>query len=91
MKGTKTGGRVQGTPNAITSDLRSWIAEIIDNNKDLFIQDLQAVDPEKRLQLFEKLFQYVIPKQTAQSIDLEKLSDAQLNQIIDSINLNENE
>ena len=93
MKGQKTGGRVQGTPNAITSDLRMKINAIVDKQIDSIEKDLQSLEPMQRLQIVEKLISYCVPKLQAQSfeIDLLKLSDDQLDQIINSININEND
>ncbi len=93
MKGLKTGGRVQGTPNAITSDLRAKINTIVEKQIDNIEADLQALEPKERLQIVEKLISYCVPKLQAQSIeiDLNSLSDAQLDQIINSININEND
>jgi hypothetical protein len=62
-KGTpKTGGREKGTPNKVTSDLRAWIALLIENNREQLESDLEALEPKERWQLIEKLMQYVIPK-----------------------------
>ena len=93
MKGLKTGGRVQGTPNAITADLRLKINAIVEKQIDNIEQDLQSLEPMQRLQIVEKLFSYCVPKLQAQSfeIDLMKLSDEQLNQIINELNINDND
>ena len=93
MKGLKTGGRVQGTPNAITADLRSKINAIVEKQIDNIEQDLQSLEPMQRLQIVEKLISYCVPKLQAQSfeIDLMKLSDEQLNQIINELNINDND
>ena len=69
MKRRKTGGRVQGTPNRLTSELKEWITDLINDNKEQFTSDLQEVDPEKRLAILERLFQYVLPKQQSISIE----------------------
>lgn len=69
MKRRKTGGRVQGTPNRLTSELKEWITGLINENKEQFTSDLHEVDPEKRLAILERLFQYVLPKQQNISIE----------------------
>lgn len=86
-------GRPAGTANKLTSDLRSKINTIIENQIDCIEKDLQALEPKERLQIVEKLISYCVPKLQAQSIeiDLNSLSDAQLDQIINSININDNE
>ncbi len=93
MKGIKTGGRVQGTPNAITNDLRAKINAIVGKQIDNIENDLQGLKPLERLQIVEKLMSYCVPKLAAQSIeiDMNNLSENQIDQIINSININDNE
>lgn len=63
-KGTpKTGGRIKGTPNKVTGTLKEFISEIIDENRGRIREDLEALEPKDRLQVLEKMMQYVIPKQ----------------------------
>ena len=47
-------------------------------------KDIEALEPKERLQVLEKLMQYVIPKQQAVSanLDISKLSDEQLNTLV---------
>ncbi len=93
MKGQKTGGRVQGTPNRNTADLRAKINTIVEKQIDCIEKDLKALEPKERLQIVEKLISYCVPKLQAQSIeiDLNNLSETQIDQIINSININDNE
>lgn len=63
-KGTpKTGGRGKGTPNKVTGTLKEFISEIIDENRDRIKEDLEALEPKDRLQVLEKMMQYIVPKQ----------------------------
>ena len=62
-------GRPAGSPNKVTSELKEWITDLINDNKDQFTSDLQEVDPDKRLAILERLFQYVLPKQQSISIE----------------------
>ena len=86
-------GRPAGTANKLTSDLRSKINTIIENQIDNIEIDLKALEPKERLQIVEKLLSYCVPKLATQTIevDLQNLSDVQLEQIINSININDNE
>lgn len=59
----KTGGRIKGTPNKVTGTLKEFISEIIDENRERIREDLEALEPKDRLQVLEKMMQYVIPKQ----------------------------
>jgi uncharacterized protein (UPF0305 family) len=63
-------GRPKGTPNKITQDMRQWLSTVIDKNRRQIERDLKALEPKERLQMLEKLMQYVIPKQQAVSADV---------------------
>ena len=93
MKGIKTGGRTAGTPNAITSDLRAKINTIVEKQIDSIEKDLEALEPKERLMIVEKFLSYCLPKLQAQSfeIDLMKLSDEQLDQVINQLNINDDD
>lgn len=63
LKGTsKTGGRQSGTPNKITTDLRTWINELLDGNRQQIIKDIKRLEPQQRVGIFEKLLSYAVPK-----------------------------
>ncbi|HRG19195.1 MAG TPA: hypothetical protein PLP39_08900 [Flavobacterium lutivivi] len=86
-------GRPIGAGGKIATDLRSKINQIIENNIETIQKDIDSLESKDRLLIFEKLLKYALPTLQAQSIeiDLNSLSDSQLEQIINSINLNENE
>gem|GEM_PF-526155 len=77
-------GRPLGTPNKITLEVRTWIAQLIDKNREQMEQDLAMLTPKERLMMFEKLMQYTTPKiQSVESrIDFSQLNEAQLNRVI---------
>jgi hypothetical protein len=84
-KGTKkTGGRTKGTPNKVTIDLRTWINELLDSNRQQIVKDLSKLEPQQRVMIFEKLLSYSLPKlQSVEAkIDLHSLTDEQLDKII---------
>lgn len=93
MKGIKTGGRTAGTPNKLTGDLRLKINAIVDKQIDSIEKDLNSLEPMQRLQIVEKLISYCVPKLQAQSfdIDLNTLSDEQLDQVINHLKINDND
>ena len=88
----RIGGRAKGTPNKITSTVKDWISQFIDENRNQIEKDIKKLSPKDRLQVFEKLMQYVIPKQQSvrADIDLSKLSEAQLDLIVDELTKNIN-
>ena len=83
----KVGGRRAGTPNKATSSLRNWVRLFVTRNTKQMQSDLDALDPRDRLILLEKFMRYTIPQQQAVSaaVDLNRLSDDQLNQVIEQI------
>ena len=64
-------GRPKGKPNKITQDVRQWLSTVIDKNRRQMERDLKALEPKERLQMLEKLMQYVIPKQQAVSAEVD--------------------
>ncbi len=93
MKGKKTGGRVKGTPNIITADIRAKINAIVEKQVDNIETDLMALEPKERLMIVEKFLSYCLPKLQAQSfeIDFQNLSEQQLDQIINQLNFNDDD
>ncbi len=69
MKGYKTGGREQGTPNKLTSDLKNRINDFLNENWDQVEKDFKILEPEKRVLLFEKLLSYTLPKMQTVQMD----------------------
>lgn len=83
----RLGGRAAGTPNKVSGTLKEWLTSLIDKNRDQIEKDLQDLEPKERLQMMEKLMQYVIPKQAAQQVklDFESMTDEQLQQLVNDI------
>jgi hypothetical protein len=66
-KRPKYGGRVKGSPNIITSEIRQQFQNIIEDNLQQINKDLKAIeDPATRIRLLLDLAKFVIPslKQT---------------------------
>jgi hypothetical protein len=63
------GGRPKGTPNKVTTDLRKWVEQLINNNLSQMKRDLKQLEPKERLMILEKLMQYTIPRQQAISVE----------------------
>ena len=62
-------GRPRGKPNRVTADLKTWINELLNDNLDLIVSDLGKLESRDRLQILEKLMQYVVPKQQSVSVE----------------------
>ena len=86
-------GRKAGAKGKLTGDLRNKVNQIIENNIETIQQDIDSLEPRDRLMIIEKLLKYTLP--TLQSVesktDLSNLTENQLDYIINSININENE
>ena len=87
--GHKTGGRTAGTPNKVSSDIKTKIAALIDEQFDAITADLADLEPKERVTAYLKFLEYVLPKQREQKLDvttrLDSLNDEQLNTLIDQI------
>lgn len=68
-------GRPKGSSNKVSTELKQWVSNFIDNNRDQIERDFMSVDPDKRLAMFEKMLQYVLPKQQQQQIVDDKLNE----------------
>ena len=94
--GKKFGGRKMGSKNLVTIELKTWISQIIDENRDQLKSDFLALDSEKRWMVADKLLSFVIAKQTASTseINLNGLTENELDlltsKILNNIN-HENE
>jgi hypothetical protein len=80
-------GRPKGIPNKITNDLRQWVGEFIDGQREQIVRDWQALEPKDRIMMFEKLIRFVLPTLQATTLqtDFERLPDDQLDYIINEL------
>ncbi len=62
MVGKKTGGRVAGTPNKITIELRKTLKGIIAGELEQLPQTLGELPPKERIDLVIKLLPFCMPK-----------------------------
>lgn len=83
----RMGGRQKGTPNKVTSTVKEWLTQLIDKNRRQMERDIKDLEPKDRLQILERLMQYVVPKQQAvqAEIDFNKLSDEQLDTLVSEL------
>lgn len=90
----KTGGRVKGTPNAVTTSLRSKIDTLLNDNWNNVQKDLNSLEAKDRLLFLEKLLNYAVPRLASTTNEVEitnklnQLSDEQLDKMIENV-LNE--
>ncbi len=62
MVGKKTGGRVAGTPNRLTTELRTALRDTIAAELDALPKTLEGLPPKERLELVIKLLPFCMPK-----------------------------
>jgi hypothetical protein len=78
----KTGGRKSGSTNRTSTDIKSKIADLIDQQFDAITADLELLEPKERVTAYLKFLEYVVPKQREQKIDLSTLSDEQIDELL---------
>lgn len=78
----KTGGRQPGSTNRTTTDIKSRIANFIDEQFDSIADDMSQLKPKERVTAYLKLMEYVVPKQREQKIDLSTLTDEQVDDLL---------
>jgi actin-like ATPase involved in cell morphogenesis len=61
-RGIKTGGRVHGTPNRITAEMREALKTILNNEIEILPQLLEKMKPDKRAEILSRLLPFVMPK-----------------------------
>ena len=86
----KTGGRTKGTPNKSTMETREWIQAIVDKSRPQLEKDLEVLESKERWQVIERLLQYITPKMQSveAKVDLNNLTDAQLDTLISELTRN---
>lgn len=89
MKGrtNNPNGRPKGAINKSTIEMRQWIKNLLDDNREQLIQDFKKLDPADRWRVAEKLIQYVTPKMQAveAAIDINALTDDQINAVVNEL------
>lgn len=84
-KRAKTGGRQKGTPNKTTVKNRDWISDVLRKNRKKLETELKQLRGRDFVVLYEKFFSYVTPKITVENLNFDKLSDNQLDELINKI------
>jgi hypothetical protein len=62
MVGKKTGGRIAGTPNKLTKELRTTLKGIVAGEMDALPQTFEQLPAKERLELLIKMLPYCLPK-----------------------------
>jgi hypothetical protein len=69
------------------NNLREFITDFLEENTDRIKKDFELLEPKDRIVLFEKLLKYSLPtlQATSLSTNLDKLSDIELDTIIEGL------
>lgn len=84
-------GKPKGATNKASRPLKQNINEFLSRNFDKIEKDINQLEPYARVQAYEKLLSYVLPKQRHIEANLTieqkllSMNDEQLNQIIDQV------
>ena len=60
--GKKTGGRIAGSPNKLTVEVKELVSAIVLKEVNKLPEILDGLEPYQRVQLTIKLLQYILPK-----------------------------
>ena len=77
----------------MTTSVKSWIAGLIDANRDRIAEDMAQLTPSERIKAITSLLPYIVAKQSEVSanVDFGKLSDETIDNIIDGLTQNLND
>ena len=82
-------GRPKGAKNKVNTQMRDLIQQLFDDNFDTIQEDLENLDPKDRLKFLSDLLPYLLPKLQStthsQKIDLDSMSEEDLEKLIDRI------
>ena len=82
-------GRKPGVSNKITKELGDRIKDFLEGKWSQIEDDFENLEPEKRVALFEKLLQYVLPRMASMDLegelDFKVLSEDTLDKIADRL------
>jgi len=60
--GFKSGGRVKGVENKVTSDIREKFNQLLNDNIETISNDIKALSPKDRINVLLQLSKFVLPQ-----------------------------
>ena len=78
-------GRPVGSKNKLYST-RRFIFNLLEKQRDRLEVELDGLHGEKYVQLYMKLLEYVLAKRSNQILKVDKLTDKEINDLLDSVN-----
>lgn len=65
-------GRPEGSKNKNSKEMREMVTAFVCEQWDKVVNDFDSLEPKERLQFFEKMLQYSLPKLSAQTLDVKE-------------------
>jgi Family of unknown function (DUF5681) len=86
-KSGNSSGRPRGSKNKVDEDLRASISNFLSGEFDSLRTDFKKMNPKDKMKFFTDLLPYAIPRlqNTSLEMDFERLSDDELDTIIESL------
>jgi hypothetical protein len=78
-------GKPKGTKNKTGVKLREAISNFLSDNFPKVVDDFHSLTPKDRVKLYTDLLQFGLPKLQAVSLDFDKMTDEQLNELIEQL------
>jgi hypothetical protein len=78
-------GRPIGSKNKLYAT-RRFIFNLLENDRDKLMFEMRTLKGEKYVQLYMRLLEFVLAKRTNQILKVDKLSDKEIQDLLDSIN-----
>lgn len=78
-------GRPLGAKTKRTSEIKALVQEFVSSNLETLQADFDALEPKDRLAFIEKLLKFVIPTQSANEINVNALSESELDTLCNSL------
>jgi hypothetical protein len=77
-------GRPKGARDRTTKEIKDLLNKFISKNLDDIQEQYDQLDPQQKLQFFERVLKYVLPQQRDinQTIDVSNLSESQMDELI---------
>jgi hypothetical protein len=85
MKGQKTGGRIKGTPNKMTTMNRELLKNILEDNVEDFKAKFKGLKPKDFCDVFLQMMKYVLPQLSNVTLDSSEENKNSIIEILKSL------
>ncbi len=78
-------GRPKGTLNKSTQEVKNLLQQFISCNIVTLQNDFDKLEPKDRLMFFERALRFILPTQNHNEININTMSDSELDRLCDSL------